>query len=456
MLRILIILLILPITALCKEGKWITVDRYAFIDNRGDSVGYSYWAIDCYDCNNCIAVGNASFLEPMNRITHDGGKTWQNTLYDHMRRDTINGEVKYYHPARVYDVSYPSQNLCIALCDSGYYWRSTDKLKTWKRHRVDINRKPNMYLNFHINMIDESNGVFITPFEFFETNDGGLQWNKKEIKTNIQDYDDPLIRRFFMVSADKMYLLGYKKEFDNYLLHSSDKGNTWKFITDFDYRLATISFIDEKTGFAGGFIGSNGHYASTIYKTTDGGFTWENKLDTLIYPHRGIDEIEIFDDKNAVAYSDYYHNFWRTYDGGETWIRDSSVTYSTFKAFLPDIKAVSHNCMYAVTDMWKKIFKYTDEEVSVSEEVFKGRDDLKIFPNPIGDYFNLSFKSVGYGEAVLELYNMRGVLMQRERLGPVARQRYSARINAENLPAGSYYAVVVLPQRRLSGVVIKH
>jgi len=31
------------------------------------------------------------------------------------------------------EISYPDTNLCIAIGDSGYYWRSVDRCRTWNR-----------------------------------------------------------------------------------------------------------------------------------------------------------------------------------------------------------------------------------------------------------------------------------------------------------------------------------
>lgn len=438
MFRFILFLIILSNTALSNEnfGKWIVVDQFK-VNNKLQS----YITIDCYDCDNCIAFGNTyPDNEPFNRYTTNGGKTWHTSLFDEVTYVIIDGQARFYRPSKVYNVSYTSPNLCIALADSGYYWRSVDHLQTWTKHKIQLDRRENMWTRFLVKFCDTLNGVILSPFEVFNTYDGGLNWNSLNIAMLDEEYQ--VSNRIDVVIKSKMDIicLAYNQAKQEFLIKTTDGGESWNFLYDFPSRIMCISFLGEKIGYAGG-IGYNEvaqKHTSLILKTTDGGYSWARQLDTAYFPYQRIDKIDIFDEINAVAYTQYYPNLWRTTNGGGFWFRDTSVHLNQFNTFVTDLRALSHNCVYAVTESQNKIFKYSDDPVSVADQQHDASDKPLIYPNPTTGDATLKVSNDYFGEIELEIFNIYG-----ERNNSFVLQKYEEimefSFNMSNKTQGLYY-----------------
>ena len=91
-----------------------------------------------------------------------------------------------------------------------------------------------------------------------KTTDGGLKWEELQVPT------DGLIIKIFFLDKDIGWYLSYG---DRSLYKTTDAGMNWSFVSSFSPRYAhTIWFVNELTGFAGGYY--------NLLKTTDGGLTW--------------------------------------------------------------------------------------------------------------------------------------------------------------------------------------
>ncbi len=88
--------------------------------------------------------------------------------------------------------------------------------------------------------------------------------------------------------------------------------DTSYFIRDFD-------FWDEKNWYL--LYGSKWYSGAELYKTTDAGATWF--LDTSYYSvstERSLNQVQIVDRKRAFLFDNYYmSNVYRTFDGGVSW-----------------------------------------------------------------------------------------------------------------------------------------
>lgn len=98
----------------------------------------------------------------------------------------------------------------------------------------------------------------------------------------------------------------------------SDDGANWRQVpVPVSVLLTRVSFVDDKTGYAGG-------HDAAILKTTDGGQSWviknyQPELEQAIY------DLHFFDADNGIAVG-AYDLFWSTSDGGDSWERiDSPV-----------------------------------------------------------------------------------------------------------------------------------
>ncbi|MER3330301.1 MAG: hypothetical protein RIF34_12030, partial [Candidatus Kapaibacterium sp.] len=137
--------------------------------------------------------------------------------------------------------------------------------------------------------------------------------------------------------------------------------------------------------------------------STDGGYTWQNIMDTLSTPTLPLLSVEFLDDKKGIAFTRGFVKLWRTNDGGLSWYRDNgpddfAVPPSDY-AFLPngEILSVSIN---------GEIHKWTDPILSIEEDrIQKSEQTAKIFPNPlsINETWNVEFIPSFLGEVELSI-----------------------------------------------------
>ncbi len=133
--------------------------------------------------------------------------------------------------------------------------------------------------------------------------------------------------------------------------------------TDTTRRIEDIYFTDTATGFAVTLTGR-------ILKTTDGGYSWQNKSDTSASNYSGFRSIEFLDDgQHGIAGTlGATAKTWRTTDAGETWtdissnISDTTTLVSSKK----NICGLAHfgNTFYGVGSWGSntgKLYKSTDK-----------------------------------------------------------------------------------------------
>ncbi len=164
-----------------------------------------------------------------------------------------------------------------------------------------------------------------------KTTDGGLIWNS--LPTGVV---------FDLNSVDFVdSLVGYAAggDYDDWkVLKTTNSGNSWVDMSSdipFTYGSAiSIKFNDANTGFIGG--GHTPHY-NRIYKTTNGGITWNqptiapysnikeknNEEQTCTFKSGGINSIYFKDSNTGFAVAGdgggFYRAIYSTTDGGSTW-----------------------------------------------------------------------------------------------------------------------------------------
>jgi photosystem II stability/assembly factor-like uncharacterized protein len=198
--------------------------------------------------------------------------------------------------------------------------------------------------------------------------DDGGTW-----KETLLDFDAVLADIDFP-SPQTGYVLGHRAVTESlFVLKTTDRGDNWRIIpTPFRSRAIKIQFLDENTGFAAASM-SEGDSAASIFRTLDGGLSWERAFrfpgftlrgmqwlderrgwfltrDTLYRTEDGgrnwskrapspttdFSGIQFVDARNGWIYS-RHGRVLATTDGGDTW-REDSLGVGTLNAghFLPD------------------------------------------------------------------------------------------------------------------------
>lgn len=159
-----------------------------------------------------------------------------------------------------------NQNAIYAGGENGAIIRSTDLGDTW------------ILLENHLNVpyydIDiKGNNIFIAGFNgaFIKSEDSGKKWIKSYISNSLTS---PRVNDLFFINEN----IGYAAKAFGGISKTTNSGNTWFSVLK-DTMLTTASndgvfFIDSNNGFVCGRISNN---YDVIYKTTDGGFTWQKK-----------------------------------------------------------------------------------------------------------------------------------------------------------------------------------
>lgn len=149
----------------------------------------------------------------------------------------------------------------------------------------------------------EGRPVFFTPDKGwlgqYKTYDGGKSWKEKAPSGNI----------FF---ADSLKAWAVK---DTLLYFTSDGGENWNLTFQGEQYItfSAVSFFNEKTGWISTFRG-------TIYKTQDGGKSWE-KVNRGC--NKGLEDIDFVDKDNGWAVGSS-GTILHTTDGGVNWIEQNS------------------------------------------------------------------------------------------------------------------------------------
>lgn len=406
----LILLFLIPVLSL-SQGHWERIDYVYYCHPlHGFPKSFRFEGIDCYDSLNCAAVGNMDGAWPWNRITTDGGKTWVTTLKDtsYKEYDEYGNYLGTYTPETAREIYYHSKNLCLILCESGYYWISRDNCATWERKKLDTEIP---LKNAHF--IDDNIGVIISWTEIFLTTDGGNIWVRKEPKHP----DGTIITSFLDIwipGKSIVYALVYDIKTETVsFIRSEDFGNSWKYYDTGIKTTSRVFFVNKDVGWiAGGdqiYPGSPLHY-DIIYKTTDGGRHWRLQLDSLPpIRARGLTQIYFSDENNGVAIGPWY-KFLRTRDGGETWIQDTTVEMNKLPDYFRDVAFFDHDNIIALTFTEKITYRYSKEITDVSESNPLQENGIEIFPNPLlrGDVLNIDLSISKGCKTKFELIDTRG------------------------------------------------
>jgi photosystem II stability/assembly factor-like uncharacterized protein len=150
-----------------------------------------------------------------------------------------------------------------------------------------------------IYFISTSTGfAFANGKQLYKTNDGATTWSP------VSNYSASAM--FFLNS-----LTGFMKHSDGFIYNSTDGGNTWQINSTTNISIANWEYLVFNDINNGWLINS----MLGVYKTSDAGVTWNNKLSL----NNAID-CNFFN--NQEGYVSTLSNIYFTSDGGNTWRTD--------------------------------------------------------------------------------------------------------------------------------------
>ncbi|HRE41453.1 MAG TPA: T9SS type A sorting domain-containing protein [Ignavibacteria bacterium] len=330
--------------------------------------------------------------------------------------------------------------------------------------------------------INDSTGILVGRNELYKTTNTGESWSLI--------YGPGVEDRYFMdmqVINETEYLLFGKK----YIRKTTDGGLTWEiiytgpFIPNYEYILFTsVNFINSNEGFVtftNMSEGTNLFLKSGLYKTTDGGATYNLYYEINTHSSYSSD-LKIF--QNGIGYFNSRLSIVKTTDYGNSWknIFFNSQALSKLHFITSEIgwvKLYYDRMVYKTTNsgnFWQFIGNINNQNIENLEfinsltgwivtkdysinqiYIYKTNDGgiLNVsntnslipekfylkqnYPNPFNPETNIEFGIKNYSEVNLTVYDISGIEILKKNFGNMQPGNYNYKFNGLNLPSGIYF-----------------
>ncbi len=214
--------------------------------------------------------------------------------------------------------------------ESDMIYKTTDGGTSWSRVDADNILSNGDY--FCINFVNGQVG-FVSGGGLFKTTNGGANWTPVPAAFGfgqIQFLNDNI---------------GFARNTGNYnnrIYKTVDGGNTWNVTIELQENITSFHFVDQSNGY---FVGDGG----LMYKTTDGGLHWQK----LTMPFAYFVDVKFF--SNQFGYIlDSYGKVSLTTDGGASWTTDFTGPVTLLEVHGSDVYAAgSYGSIfqYAINDI---------------------------------------------------------------------------------------------------------
>ncbi len=351
-----------------------------------------------------------------------------------------------------------------AAGDSGIIIHTTDGGINWEtQYQNDSLTIMNLCFLSDQFGIASAGSRFYEPFGSYllKTTNGGDSWNAEYMRVG-----ELFVNYVYFLDS----LNGFAAGYPGFFMRTSDGGESWRnVILDTllfsEYPPYKIKFYNEKYGYACGGVRD---VAGVVWRTTDGGFSWDTIVDTSSAPPEPLYAIQIFDSLNVLFMGgdgDFNGaSTLRTTDAGNSWeyealgirwypeevgFRTASEGWAPMgpdRAFLftsdsgeswsllptPDSAYATNICFpdsahgYAV-GIDGTILKYTYQKPNAAAAESGNITSFQLdqnFPNPFNPVTSINYRLSSAGMVSIKVYNILG--------------KQAASLVNEYKPAGSY------------------
>jgi photosystem II stability/assembly factor-like uncharacterized protein len=423
--------------------------------------------VRCLDSLNCVCLvwNTHECCEGVQKST-DGGKTWSELYLESLSLDE-NGILIEPKPRYMYSVSFKSQDNILISRSHGMIFRSKNGGESFDTVRVVVPIDGVYPSGSHLRSLDMFNslvgGVVSYP-NVFITDDNWDTFEMIEIShPDVPDDYSIKATDIYFFDKDKftIYFVANKEISPNYFhfllkgfLTTTDNGKTWHMqdiLNDFharDVHIRSIFSLNSKIGWAAGNVvydTDNGGRLThgLVYKTYNGGYTWDLIHVDETEPKFGLWDIAFYDELNGITVGKY-GKILRTTDGGYKWFSDVQLSAEQQASRITqEITFAGKNPLVCA---WRDgIVRGTYTPSSVNEST-EARDGLSIFPNPANEYIEIAVainptvnRRVDEGSEI-KILNMLGeCVMTTPSAAHPPLQEGNLRIDISLLPRGVYY-----------------
>lgn len=205
-----------------------------------------------------------------------------------------------------------------------------------------------------VQFVDEYTGWAVGDSgTILKTTDLGNSWNVQSSGTTYNLYDVQFI------DANVGWIVGNAREYNSggsVLLHTTDAGLNWiQQMVDINLTyLYSIYFLNNTSGWMGGIKDTEYTCIPAMLRTTDGGSNWDNKFIASSLPGGGWSWMDVYFINTDVGYAAYgggniggcFGKIFKTTNGGETWDEQiaPSYAYSSIEFFDVQCGFAAANC----------------------------------------------------------------------------------------------------------------
>jgi photosystem II stability/assembly factor-like uncharacterized protein len=260
------------------------------------------------------------------------------------------------------------------------------------------------FLNEQIGYIGADRGVIL------KTTDGGKSW--KDLGANIQGVSS--VSEIVFLNEFQGYVCGF-----NYMQYTEDGGLTWDYVPGFEatgelFQLQEMQFLNKQVGYVCGDVG-------LMYKTTDGGQTWNLQETGVLESLQDM----IFLDENMGFACGFEGTIIYTEDGGENWTSMTAPLNEHFRAI-----DFSDNRGLITTQQGNILF--LDDFTTDTKEFNNDDLDIQIHPMPCSDILYVEFSEFS-GEIDARIFSLTGV-----RVGDYKLENAKEQLDLRFLSTGTY------------------
>jgi photosystem II stability/assembly factor-like uncharacterized protein len=447
------------------QGYVVGVSGYYFLNNTGEIYktidGGKNWTSSVYGIipvskihsspSAVVAVGNYGNISR----TTDGGQSWKSSL---AFVDKVT-DISFISPT----IGYASWgNYCSIRCspfgaivktiDGGISWKQVlngryfntvqflDSLSGFAADDRTIYRTTNGGVSWqgfsaygiaNLYFVDVNNGYAVSNdfATIYKTSNAGQTWTTLKTYNNVG-----FITVYFKDVQNGFISCEYGN--NTFLLRTKNGGSDWDTIP-VSSRILKIHFADSKTGYASSEKG-------TIFKTTDGGSTWNtiklNIDDTFT-------SIHFFNsDTGYVAGSSWNNNkssILKTMDGGNSWLQIHNSAHRSLNAMSFGNRSLGylagdHGCVLKLNTCSSEgsvDSVYLNTITQVTNLKLESNRKMLIYPNPSQGIFTIQLLETA--DYLVAMYNSQGEEVYSSSFAEV-----QTKIKLENIPPGIYYITI--------------
>lgn len=325
-------------------------------------------------------TGTGSFL----MRTNDGGLSWDSISFIGSLTSAIINKI-YFTDVNNGFAGGSNNNLQSLMS-------TNDNGTTW----IDITPDPtSTAITNSISFIDPLQGYMSGPTVLYKTFDGGLTWTNIPVNFEIASIHFIDMNNGFVCGTENNEAVVYK---------TSDGGGTWSNELTVSNPFMFVSAIQKVDVINANVAFSSLQYFNNIYRTVDGGNTWDTITISQIYSIQDYD----FINANEGHVLSTMGELFRTVDGGLTWTLEYAVAGGAYgpSVFLTSLSfAGSTGYVCGSSGLIKK---YTVEITGISDNDIN--DVINMYPNPVQRGNQISISGISES-CVVEIHNVQGQVL---------------------------------------------